>query len=36
MSVILGFNSGHDGSVALIKDGKILAAVGTERVTRSQ
>jgi len=34
MSVILGFNSGHDGSVALIKDGKILAAVGTERVTR--
>lgn len=36
MSIILGFNSGHDGAVALIKDGQILAAVGTERVTRTK
>lgn len=34
MSVVLGLNSGHDGSACIIKDGKILSAVGTERVTR--
>lgn len=34
MSIILGFNEGHDGSVCVVKNGKVLAAVSTERVTR--
>ena len=34
MSIILGLNSGHDGSACIVKDGKIVVAVGSERVTR--
>lgn len=34
MSVILGLQDGHDGSVCIVKDGKLIVAVGSERVTR--
>ena len=34
MSVILGLNFGHDGSVCIIKDGKLLSAISTERITK--
>jgi len=32
--VILSFNFGHDGSACLLSDGKVLAAIASERVTR--
>ena len=33
--IILGYNSGspHDGSVAIIKDGKIIFSIASERLT---
>lgn len=34
MSVIIGLNFGHDGSVCLVKDGKLISAVSTERLTK--
>jgi carbamoyltransferase len=33
---ILGFNSTHDGSAALVKDGEVLCAVEEERFTRKK
>ena len=33
MANILGLNFGHDGSVCLVKDGKLVSAVSTERIT---
>lgn len=34
MSVIIGLNFGHDGSVCLIKNGKLISAISTERITK--
>lgn len=34
--IILGMNFSHDGSVALVKDGKLISAIGTERITRKK
>ena len=33
---ILGFNSTHDGSAALIRDGEVLCAIEEERYTRKK
>ena len=33
---ILGIHIGHDSSVALIRDGKIIADVAEERFTRTK
>ena len=33
---ILGLNCGHDGSVSLVKNGKLVSFIATERVTRSK
>lgn len=32
--LVVGLNFGHDGSVAVMRDGKLLAAISSERVTR--
>ena len=34
MNLILGFHGGHDGSLALVKNGKLIAAISKERITR--
>ena len=34
MANILGLNFGHDGSVCLVKDGKLEFAIGTERISK--
>lgn len=34
MSVILGINFHHDASACVVKDGKILSAIATERLTK--
>lgn len=34
MSLILGIQSGHESSVVLFRDGKLLAAISEERLTR--
>lgn len=34
MSIILGFHGDHDGSLALVKDGKLIGAMSKERYTR--
>lgn len=31
---ILGMNFSHDGAVAVVKDGRLMSAIGTERITR--
>ena len=36
MSTILGLNFGHDGSVCIVKDGKLKCAIATERITRNK
>ena len=36
MKTILGLNFGHDGSVCLIKDNKLVSAIATERITRNK
>ena len=36
MANILGLQFGHDGSVCLVKDGKLEACVATERITRNK
>ena len=36
MSTIIGINFGHDGSVCLVKDGKLISAIATERITRKK
>ncbi|MBV9550523.1 MAG: hypothetical protein JO256_12725 [Alphaproteobacteria bacterium] len=36
MSLILGMNMGHDGSVALVDRGRLVAAVSRERLTRKK
>ena len=33
-NIILGINTGHDGSVAIMAEGKIVAHMAEERVTR--
>ena len=33
---ILGINIGHDGSAALVIDGKLVGAIGTERIMREK
>jgi carbamoyltransferase len=32
--IILGMNFSHDGAVAVVKDGRLISAIGTERITR--
>ena len=32
--IILGMNFSHDGAVSIVKDGRLIAAIGTERITR--
>ena len=32
--IILGLNFGHDGSVAVVRDGELLASIESERLTR--
>lgn len=34
MPVVLGLSLAHDGSVAIVKDGRLLAAISRERVSR--
>ena len=34
MTNILGLHFGHDGSVCLVKDGRLECAIATERITR--
>ncbi len=36
MTVILGITDGHDPGAAIVKDGKIIAAVAEERLTRQK
>ena len=36
MANILGLQFGHDGSVCLVRDGKLEACVATERITRKK
>ncbi|MBT5144761.1 MAG: carbamoyltransferase [Gemmatimonadetes bacterium] len=36
MSVILGLHVGHDGTAALVVDGRIVAAIGEERLSRTK
>jgi carbamoyltransferase len=36
MANILGLNFGHDGSVCLVRDGKLEYAIATERITRKK
>jgi carbamoyltransferase len=36
MATILGLNFGHDGSVCVVKDGKLVSAIATERITRKK
>ena len=36
MKKILGLNFGHDGSVCLVKNGKLECAIATERITRKK
>lgn len=36
MATILGLNLGHDGSVCLVKNGKLEYAIATERITRKK
>ena len=36
MSVILGLNWGHDGSAALVRDGRLVSAVSLERISRKK
>lgn len=33
---ILGLNCGHDGSVALVKNGKLVSFIATERISRNK
>lgn len=33
---IIGINTGHDGGAAILVDGKIIAAIGEERLTRQK
>ena len=32
--IVLGLNFAHDGSACMVKDGKLLCAISSERVTR--
>ena len=32
--IVLGIHDGHDAGAALIKDGKVLAAINEERIVR--
>lgn len=34
MSTILGLNKHHDGSACIVKDGKVISAISTERLTK--
>ena len=34
MKVILGLNFGHDGAAAIVRDGRLVAAIALERITR--
>jgi carbamoyltransferase len=36
MATILGLNFGHDGSVCLVKNGKLISAIASERITRKK
>lgn len=36
MSIILGLSLHHDGSACVVKDGKILSAISTERITKEK
>ena len=32
--IIVGINDGHDGSVCVVRDGNLISAISTERITR--
>jgi carbamoyltransferase len=34
--IILGMNFSHDGAVALVKDGRLISSIATERITREK
>jgi predicted NodU family carbamoyl transferase len=34
--IILGINTHHDGSVSVVKDGRLLGAISTERITKNK
>ena len=34
MSIVIGLSLGHDGAIALVKDGRLVAAIARERVSR--
>jgi carbamoyltransferase len=36
MSVILGLHVGHDGTAALVVNGRVVAAIGEERLSRTK
>ena len=36
MANILGVQFGHDGSVCIVKDGKLEVSIATERITRKK
>jgi carbamoyltransferase len=36
MSIVLGLNFGHDGSVCVVKNGKLETAISTERITKKK
>ena len=33
---ILGVHTGHDAAACIIKDGKLISAISTERLTRNK
>lgn len=36
MAIVLGLNLGHDGSAAIIKNGRLVSAISRERLTRKK
>jgi carbamoyltransferase len=36
MAIVLGLNLGHDGAAAIIKDGRLVAAISRERLSRKK
>lgn len=36
MAIVLGLNLGHDGAAAVIKDGRLVAAISRERLSRKK
>jgi carbamoyltransferase len=36
MAIVLGLNLGHDGSAAIVKDGRLVSAISRERLSRKK